>query len=123
MHIKIENISSAPLRCEEGGEPSKSRPISWLGIEATVYGWSMMSRGDVTAELAESVDHHIVGLHSDWPRRTGGPWMELDEVCLLTVHAPVRVTVLFNTRAYVCNDRGDTVERIIPKRLIRGRPL
>lgn len=127
MLIKIENIPTARysvLEELEVGPPKKHRDISWLCIDAVVYSWCMMSRDDVGVQMHENVDHCIVELP-----RLAGPneetvVMEYDEVCLLEIHDPLQITVLFNTRAYVCNEKGDTIEKIVPKRLAKpGKPL
>lgn len=114
MLIKVEDIRTPFVRSD--GPKPKSRDISWLCIDAAVYSWCMMSREDVSDQLREGADHCILELLTaeDEPVE-----MELDEVCLLTVHDPVQITALFNTRAYICNEKGDTVEKVVPRRKVK----
>lgn len=119
MIIKIEDIRSTLVSSEDTA-PAKHRDISWLCIDAKVYSWAMMGRDDVDAALRENVDHCIMEPPRLLPVGDKPVEMQLDEVCMLTIHDPLQITVLFNTRAYICNERGDTIETIAPKRLVKG---
>jgi len=123
MLIKIEDIPTVPISSEalRSGTRNKHRDISWLCIDAQVYSWCMMGAEDVDDQLRENVDHRILELKPFVTELESGKPVELeyDEVCLLTVHDPVMINVLFNTRAYICNEKGDTVEKIVPKRVAK----
>jgi hypothetical protein len=118
MLIKIEDIPTVPLHSSsiQEGKPLQHRDISWFCVDAQVYSFAMMSMEDVDDKTREEADHAILELKPlIVDAAEGGRELEYNEVCILTVHAPVQLTVLFNTRAYLCNEKGDTVEKIVPK--------
>jgi hypothetical protein len=114
MYIKIWKPCSFPVQDPPKG-PKTHRDISWFIIEATRYYYDMYPREVVDFESMSEVDQRILRVR---PRTEGV--VELDEVCVLVVEAPKGYTVLFDTEAYVCNERGDTLEKISPMYRVRG---
>lgn len=120
MYIKIWRPSPVAVSSEaKPGDDKLFREISWLTIETTRFSRDMYPREGVD-NLLDGVDEVILRLRPNLPE---GAELEYDEVCVLRCHAPEELTIVFDTEAYICNDRGDTIEKICPQYRIKPGKL
>jgi hypothetical protein len=138
MIIKIARPNPVPV-LEEGPVKEtvmvneitkpKFRPeVSFLTIECTRFKHHMIPRDQYSEEGALPGSMLIpdeVILTVGTIRSVDGEPDEpiYDELCVLEVEAPEHRVVVFDTVAYVCNDAGQTQERIQPQKKFIGRPV
>ena len=128
MIIKIARPNPTPVSSEE--KDLKFRPeVSWLTIECTRFKHHMIPRGDYVADegyvaIAGIIPNEVLLTVHNITRIDGKPDEPIiDELCVLEVEAPNPFIVVFDTVAYVCNDNGQTMERIQPQRKVLGQPI
>lgn len=130
MIIKIARPNPVPVRVE-GNEITKPkfRPeASWLTIECTRFKHHMIPRDQYDPEGALPgslvIPDEVILAVGTIKSIDGKPDEPIyDELCVLEVEAPEPRVVIFDTVAYVCNDAGQTMERIQPQKKFIGQPV
>jgi len=126
MYIKIARPSPAPVSSEadvtgpygEDGTPRlRFRPeVSWLNVQVIKFKYHMIPRDQLV--MWPDPDEKLLRL-----REEGRKQLDYDEVCVLEVDTPEPCVILFDTVAFLCNDQGQTMEKIQPQQLYLARKI